>query len=213
MSSRSLYQFGFVMITAPLTGLVATFVPRAGADDTAFKPIVEAKMPKGFPQYTSVRDVQIKRYPAYRKAEADPNAGRAFWTLFSHIKKNDIAMTAPVEMSYTDGQRPSEGSMAFLYGRPDQGQAGREGIVEVIDVPPMVVVSTGVRGPRTTESVSEARDRLKTWLDTNKERYVADGQMRVMAYNSPFVPRNRNYFEVEIPIRPLDASDSSQDTN
>ena len=103
--------------------------------------------------------------------------------------------------------------MAFLYGRPDLGQAGRQGSVEVIDVPPMVVVSTGVRGPRTTESVADARDRLKIWLNTNKERYASDGQMRVMAYNSPFVPRNRNYFEVEIPIRPLDASDLSQDRN
>ena len=213
MTSRSLYQFGCVMMTAPLAGLLATFALRAGADDTEFKPIVEAKMPEGFPQYTPVRDVQIKRYPAYRKAKADPNAGRAFWTLFSHIKKNDIAMTAPVEMSYADGQSPREGSMAFLYGRPDLGQAGRQGSVEVIDVPPMVVVSTGVRGPRTTDSVAEARDRLKNWIETNKERYAADGQMRVMAYNSPFVPRNRNYFEVEIPIRPLDASDLSQDRN
>jgi len=213
MSFRSFYPLGIVMMTAPVAGLIATLTLRAGADDTEFKPIVEAKIPEGFPQYTPVRDVQIKRYPAYRKAEAAPNAGRAFWTLFSHIKKNNIAMTAPVEMSYTDGQRPSEGSMAFLYGRPDQGQAGPQGGVEVIDVPPMVVVSTGVRGPRTTESVADARDRLKTWLETNKERYAADGELRVMAYNSPFVPRNRNYFEVEIPIRPLDESDSSQDSN
>ena len=213
MSSRSLYQLGIVMMAAPVAGLMASFAARAGADDTKFKPIVEAKMPEGFPQSTPVREVQIKRYPAYRKAEADPNEGRAFWTLFSHIKKNDIAMTAPVEMSYTDGQRPREGSMSFLYGRPDQGQAGREGGVEVIDVPPMVVVSTGVRGPRTTESVSEARDRLEAWLETNKDRYASEGELRVMAYNSPFVPRNRNYFEVEIPIRPLDESGSSQDSN
>ena len=112
MTSRSLYQFGIVMMTAPLAGLLVTFAPRAGADDTEFKPIVEAKMPEDFPQYTPVRDVQIKRYPAYRKAEADPNAGRAFWTLFFHIKKNDIAMTAPVEMSYADGQSPREGMAA-----------------------------------------------------------------------------------------------------
>ena len=213
MTSRSSYQFGIVIMTASLAGLLATFVPRAGADDTEFKPIVEAKMPEDFPEYTPVRDVQIKRYPAYRKAEADPNAGRAFWTLFSHIKQNDIAMTAPVEMSYADGQSPRESSMAFLYGRPDLGQAGRQGSVEVIDVAPMVVVSTGVRGPRTAESVADARDRLQNWLKTNDERYAADGELRVMAYNSPFIPRNRNYFEVEIPIRSLDASVSSQDSN
>jgi hypothetical protein len=196
-------------MTAALAGLLATFAPRAGADDREFMPIVEAEMPEGFPQYTAVRDVQIKRYPAYRKAEADPNAGGGFWTLFSHIKKNDIAMTAPVEMTYTDRKRPNEGRMAFLYRRPDQGNTGREGSVAVIDVPPMVVVSTGVRGARTTESVAEARDRLKAWLEINKERYESDGELRVMAYNSPFVPRDRNYFEVEIPIRAV-ASGSSQ---
>ena len=200
-------------MVAALAALLATYTMRARANDKDFKPIVEANMPAGFPQYTSVREVQIKQYPAYRKAQADPSAGRAFWTLFSHIKKNNIAMTAPVEMSYADRQRPSQGTMAFLYGSSDWGSAGRQESVEVIDVPPMVVVSTGVRGPRTTESVAEARDRLKAWLETNKKSYLADGQLRVMAYNSPFIPRSRNYFEVEIPIRPLDSSDLPEDNN
>ena len=99
--------------------------------------------------------------------------------------------------------------MAFLYGRPDMGFPGAQGSVEVIDLAPMVVVSTGVRGPRTTKSVAEARDRLKVWLAANTDHYSADGQLRVMAYNSPFVPRNRNYFEVEIPIRARHPSSSS----
>ena len=72
----------------------------------------------------------------------------------------------------------------------------------------MVVVSTGVRGPRTKQAVDEARTRLEAWLEENKEEYVANGQLRVMAYNSPFVPRDRNFFEVEIPIRPIRLSGS-----
>lgn len=210
MTFRSIYPLGVAMMTAPLAVLFATYALCVRADDQDFQPIIEAEMPADFPKVTPVRDVQIKRYPAYRKAQADASAGRAFWTLFSHIKKNDIAMTAPVEMIYADPQRPVEDRMAFLYGRPDLGEAGRQGDVEVIDVPPMVVVSTGVRGPRTTESVGEARDRLDSWLEANKERYVSDGQLRVMAYNSPFVSRNRNYFEVEVPIRPIGPSVSSQ---
>ena len=48
MTSFSLYQFGLVMITVPLAGLLTTFALRAGGDDTEFKPIVEAKIPEGF---------------------------------------------------------------------------------------------------------------------------------------------------------------------
>lgn len=201
---RDSFPLGIAMITAPLAGLLATFVLKAESGDKEFKPIIEAEMPSGFPEVTPVREVQIKRYPAYRKALADASANRAFWTLFSHIKRNDVSMTAPVEMAYADRDRPAEATMAFLYGRSDLGVAGRQGNVEVIDVPPMVVVSTGVRGPRTEESVAKARDRLNAWLEANQEQYTAAGQLRVMAYNSPFVPRNRNYFEVEIPIQPID---------
>ena len=39
---------------------------RAVADE--FQPIKEAEMPKGFPTYTPVGQVEIKKYPAYRKA-------------------------------------------------------------------------------------------------------------------------------------------------
>ena len=31
-----------------------------------------------------------------------------------------------------------------------------------------------------------------------------------MAYNSPFVPRDQNYFEVEIPIHPVVGDESSE---
>lgn len=213
MTIHSCYAMALSIAFAPLVGFLAIFATQArGSDAAEFKPIVEAEMPEGFPRYTAVEDVQIKQYPAYRKAEADAKAMGSFWRLFSHIKKNDIPMTAPVEMRYADGERPRESSMAFLYNNPEVGQVGRDGSVEVIDVPPMTVVSTGVRGPQNSESVAAARDRLEKWLEVNKERYAAEGQMRVMAYNSPFVPRNRNYFEVEIPIRPVDPTSSLEES-
>ena len=209
MSFRRLLPLAIAIITAPLAALLATFAHRAQADDKEFRPIIEAEMPAGFPQYTPVREVQVKRYPAYRKAQAVAGKGGGFWTLFSHIKQNDIAMTSPVEMPYADREPPNQGNMAFLYGRADMGLPGRQGSVEVIDVPPMVVASTGVRGPRTAESLAEARDRLNAWLEANEEQYSADGPLRVMAYNSPFIPRDRNYFEVEIPLRPIEPSGES----
>ena len=66
--------------------------------DEDFRPIKEAEMPQGFPGYTPVGQIEIKQYPAYRKAFASGPA--EFWLLFSHIKQNNVAMTAPVEMDY-----------------------------------------------------------------------------------------------------------------
>ena len=63
---------------------------RASADE--FQPIKEAEMPKGFPTYTPVGKIEIKKYPAYRKASASGPA--EFWTLFQHIKQNNVTMTA-----------------------------------------------------------------------------------------------------------------------
>ena len=213
MRIPSIDRFQVPMIPAAFLGVMTSCLLHARAEEGEFRPIVEADMPAGFPEYTPVGTVQIKQYPAYRKAEADATAGRAFWTLFGHIKRNDIAMTAPVEMTYDGPERPREQTMAFLYGNAQMGATGREGRVEVIDVPAVTTVSTGVRGPRTNQAVVEARDRLEAWLDANKERYTADGPLRVMGYNSPFVPRSRNYFEVEVPIRELGDKQSSKNDN
>ena len=171
-----------------------------------FKPIKEAEMPKGFPGYTPVGQIEVKQYPAYRKASASGMA--EFWTLFQHIKQNNVTMTAPVEMDYGDPRaaKSKERSMSFLYERPDQGATGRQGSVEVVDVPAMTVVSIGCRGSQTGAAVAEAREKLVKWLDGKKGEYVAAGPMRVMGYNSPFVPRDKNFFEVQIPIKPATAS-------
>lgn len=187
-----------------LAGLVMLAV-RAATDNQAsaeqFQPIKEAEMPKGFPSYTPVGQIEVKQYPAYRKASTSGLA--EFWTLFQHIKQNNVTMTAPVEMDYGDPRVPKskERSMSFLYERPDQGSAGKQGSVEVIDVPAMMVVSIGCRGARTASAIAEARAKLLTWIDQKKGEYVSVGPMRVMGYNSPFVPRDRNFFEVQIPVK------------
>lgn len=175
----------------------------------AFQPIKEAEMPLGFPAPTPVDQIELKHYPAYRKALA---SGRSeFWTLFQHIKKNGVAMTAPVEMNYGDPQSPAptSRSMSFLYERPDQGSPGKQGNVEVVDVPEMTVVSIGCRGGQTAAAIAAAREALLKFLAANADRYEVAGPMRVMAYNSPFVPRDKNYFEVQIPVRPASKSSSN----
>lgn len=164
-----------------------------------FQPIKEAEMPRGFPAPTPVGEIEVKEYPAYRRATASGLGD--FWTLFRHIQQNDIAMTAPVEMDFGDSnaERSGKRSMSFLYERPDQGSTGKQGRVEVVDVEAATVVSVGCRGQQTNAAVAEARARLLKWLDEN-DAYVPVGPLRVMGYNSPFVPRDKNFFEVQIPV-------------
>jgi hypothetical protein len=189
------------MSMSTLVGLGVLAAGNHAAAD-AFQPIKEAEMPAGFPPYTPVGRIEIKEYPAYRKASAPGSGG--FWTLFQHIKRNNVTMTAPVEMDYGDPRAPEnkQRSMSFLYERPDQGSPGKRGGVEVIDVPAMKVVSIGCRGARTASAIDEAREKLVAWLEQNKGEYVAAGPMRIMGYNSPFVARDKSFFEVQIPLKP-----------
>ena len=177
-----------------------------------FKPTMEAETPAGFPAHTPVGKVEVKQYPAYRMARFEmkevPGGNNAFFTLFNHIKKNNIAMTAPVEMDYsaTEGAKPRETSMAFLYASTEIGSLSEtKSGVKVMDIPAKTVLSIGMRGPTSAAQVETARKALQSWLERHQDAYVADGSLRVMGYNSPFVFGNRRYFEVQIPLRAKDS--------
>jgi hypothetical protein len=167
-----------------------------------FQPILEAELPEGFPGPIAVDEVALKEYPTYRMARRESGSPGTFWALFRHIKRHEIPMTAPVQLDYRfgDSGEPREASMAFLYGRKQLGRVGKEGTVEVVDVPATTVLSLGVRGGRSPEKVAAAAERLTAWLDAHRDLYTAAGELRVMAYNSPFVPRGRRYYEVQIPV-------------
>ena len=85
------------------------------ADDGPPRPMVisEAKLPEGFPQPGPVGSVIVKEYPAYRLARtrAGGGDGGMFMRLFRHIERNDVKMTAPVEMTL-----PGEGGDAGRHG-------------------------------------------------------------------------------------------------
>lgn len=173
----------------------------AGRENNGFKPVVEAPLPDGFPTYTPVGKIEVKHYPAYRKAQA--SGGSAFPTLFAHITGAGISMTAPVEMTYQQDGPPvgREQSMAFLYGNTSIGAPGQKGNVNVVDVPAATVVCIGMRGQRSDDVLKQAEQQLRSWLEQNKSRYKQNGPVRVMGYNSPFVPRDRQFFEVQIPVQ------------
>lgn len=191
-------------------------------ESLTFRPWMEAKVPEGFPEFTPVHHIEVKTLPDYRMARAmmPTTQGRgngAFWKLFSHIKRNEIAMTAPVQMDYTGSEKDAEvASMAFLYGSQKIGAPGQDAAdktVEIIDIPQQDVVSIGVRGRMTPDSLEAAHLQLLTWLADHKSEYRVAGTLRRMGYNSPFISEDRAFFEVQIPIekvgKPVVASSAS----
>ncbi len=167
----------------------------------------EASLPAGYPAPGESGRIQIKQYPAARlvRAQAADHGGpdRLFRPLFNHIKKHQIAMTAPVEMTYDTGEgdaAPAVRSMAFIYPSRDLGELGRDDTVEVLETEPMTVVSVGVRGGYSTARFAEHYRVLEVWL-AGQTAYEAAGPPRYLAYNSPFVPGFMKYGEVQVPVR------------
>jgi len=145
--------------------------------------------------------LEMRSYPAYRMVRTGMRSGStgAFWPLFQHIQKNEIAMTTPVQVDYeAEGRRAT--SMAFLYGSPELGPTGKHGRVEVVDVPAMTVLTIGSRGYERPHRIAELHARLLACIDAHAD-WQAAGPMRTMAYNSPSVGADRRYFEVQVPIR------------
>lgn len=179
-------------------------------ESLTFRPWMESSLPVGFPKFTPVHHIEVKRLPEYRMARASMPATQgwggngAFWKLFSHIKRNDIAMTAPVQMDYTGSDDDAEiKSMSFLYGSMEIGVPGNDSAdssVEVVDIPEQHVVSLGVRGRMTPESVANGHRALLDWLSDHEYTYRPSGPLRRMGYNSPFVPQDRAYFELQVPV-------------
>ncbi|MBI1372211.1 MAG: ABC transporter substrate-binding protein [Phycisphaera sp.] len=176
----------------------------------------EAKLPEGFPAPGPVGEIIVKHYPAYRAAfvasgEGHKGMNGMFRPLFNHIKKNDIAMTAPVRMSYaeasTDGDdTKGPASMAFYYRSTGLGKVGEDDGVRVEDRPAVTVVSIGVRGDYSDKRFHAALSKLEAWLDEHKAEYHRAGDALYLGYNSPFVPGFLKFSEVQLPIEAIGAN-------
>ena len=169
-----------------------------------FKPRVEAPVPAGFPAPSPVGVVEIKKLPVYRMAKVANSGmgGNNFFTLFNHIKKNNIEMTAPVEMTMTEKNgKYTESSMAFLYQETTLGKVGPQGNVAVLDTTECTVVSVGMRGSPSSENIDSARRWLLEKIKTTPQAYEIAGELKVMGYNSPFMPEKLRYYEVQLPLK------------
>jgi uncharacterized surface protein with fasciclin (FAS1) repeats len=179
--------------------ILARMQPAESTEETMktdrFEPLMEAPLPQGFPAPGPVGEAVVKEYPRYRAARTSGGMS-AFWTLFGHIKRNNIEMTAPVEMTMEEGERVD---MAFLYESPEQGQAGKEGAVDVLDLPAVRVVSIGIRGNPTPAQIEGAKREIER-LRAEKGMDAA-GPFRLLGYNSPMVPAKNRFYELQLPVR------------
>ncbi len=177
-------------------------------EDLRFAPFMQAEVPVGFPAPAPVDEIVLKLYPEYRMAKTPMRTtmGTPFFALFNHIQRNEIPMTAPVQVDFdgADARARKTASMAFLYAAPDRGIAGvdtDDSRVEVVNLPPLMTLTIGARGYDSPARIAELRSALLDWLATHGQGLELAGPMRTMGYNSPMVPVSRRFFEVELPVR------------
>lgn len=174
---------------------------------------ITTPLPQGYPPPTPPGAIEIKHYPAVRRAQVERDGDSwwgmngAFWPLFRHISRRDIAMTSPVEMNYrgleTDKKgNPDSWTMSFLYRTPSLGPTGKDRSVEVVDVPPVTVVSIGYQGSYGVEMVRSKLREIELWLETQTQWTLA-GEPRALFYNGPEKRERESWAEVQLPIMPV----------
>lgn len=171
-----------------------------------------APLPVGFPPPTADGEIEIKQYPDYRAATVQVTGNLAnapsqgFSPLFRHISSNDISMTAPVETRYPtatlESGAVSEGdaSVSFLYRSLDIVPQEIAQNVQVEDIPPMTVVSVGVRGGYGYEVYTSGIQQLQIWLAAHPE-YAVAGPPRRFFYDGPYVPDALKRSDIQISVR------------
>lgn len=191
---------------------------------------IDTPLPVGYPDPTPPGAIDLKRYPTVRRAEVSgevkslsSGGSEGFWPLFRHIQRRDIAMTSPVEMEYRTAASDATNSpanddakkndlqsnpketwtMAFLYRRAEQGDAGNDAAdkrVTVTDTPEMLVISIGMKGDYSRALVEEGKKQLESWL-ANQTRFEKAGEARALYYHGPSLRPWRKWAEVQFPVR------------
>lgn len=183
----------------------------ATLDELTFKPTLEGAMPVGWPQPTTLEEIELKRYPTTRLARAEMGSSTfgPFMSLFRHISQRDIPMTVPVATEL-EGEDAREVTMDFLYQGPNVGTIESDGTVRVLDVEPATFVSLGQRGRSTNARIQAALAELHAYVAGRDHLAPTPGE-RVLEYNGPSVRGERRYFEVQLAVIDLTVADFSTD--
>jgi len=182
----------------PMVALLGACGLHADHHDEKPSYVDEAPLPEGWPKPGPYNEVTKKSYPAYRAAfNMNGGGSGAFWTLFAHINRNDIPMTAPVEVaveSATNGTM-SRNSMGFLYQNTKVGEVGKDGSrVEIRDVAPARALSYAWQGPDSEDNLNTAKSALEAEL---AKRSVKATGFRLLGYNGPRTPRAKKTWELQ----------------
>ena len=175
---------------------------------------IPTPLPDGYPPPSPPGAIELKYYPAVRRAgisgTMSPDWGMnfAFFPLFNHIKRRDIAMTSPVEMNYNGlgapgATKPTDWTMSFLYRTPVFGPEGvdsKDERILVEDIPPVTVVAVGMRGSYKLHRVNAGLAALRDWLSSQGDWEEA-GDPRALFYNGPEVRSGDKWLEVQLPVR------------
>lgn len=170
--------------------------------------VEEAPLPEGFPPPGPVGEVIEKQYPVTRSYSAAGDG--AFMDCFSYLAAHHHKMTAPVVVEYKPGTEKSSGQarsgmpipierMHFLLEKNSLDDLKEAGAVKVADMPKMRVLSIAQRGPVTKEAIKSAQDKLNAKLK-ELAKVQSAGEFRILGYNSPMIPREKNFWEVQLPI-------------
>jgi SOUL heme-binding protein len=175
----------------------------------------DAPLAEGFPDATKPGKVEVKKYPAYPSAVTRVNKSTVstgdlmFFSLFKHIQKKKVEMTAPVintfktpRMIETPAAR-GEVTMEFVYRSTKEGKPGPDGpSVEVVDHPAQSFVCLGFQGGGMSDSqMREAVAKLHKWLDGHKGKWVEDGPPRRLGYHGPMTPAAQRLWEFQVPVK------------
>ncbi len=158
----------------------------------------EAPLPKGWPEPGPYDKVSEKKFPAYRAAFTDGSwQNFAFMRLFKHIQREDIPMTAPVEMEMEkSGESLQMKSMAFMYENTKVGELGKDGEkIEVRDVPAMKTLSYTWQGNNSAKNRNTAKKALDAELE---KRGVKSTDYRILGYNGPGVSNSKKTWEMVV---------------
>jgi hypothetical protein len=94
----------------------------------------------------------------------------------------------------------------------DLGPTGSDGRVTVVDTEPATFLSIGVRGAYGGATVERGLQTLNAWLG-GQDEWVATGEVRALYYNGPYIPDDRKWAEVQVPVRPAAAPATVAETS
>jgi SOUL heme-binding protein len=171
--------------------------------------INEGPLPEGFPPPSEVGQIVEKCYPLCRTYSAE--GSNAFMRCFTYLTKHKHEMTAPVIMDYKR-REPSDkpkaianfnamdiNRMHFVLERPVLDEPKNEGAVVVADMPTMRVLSIAFQGQLSADAREQVEKKLAAEIESRKNITVV-GPYRLLGYNSPFVPKDKAFWEIQVPI-------------